>query len=88
MLTDMQKQMKIKWSQDSRKSKSHKMGSLHREYFKQLSDTADVPNALPVFSAISFELNVTKTQDPLWFRSYRYTIIDEKRFIKIKTDEI
>lgn len=87
MLADMQKQTQTHWNKGYRKHYSHFLGPEQKEYFKQLSETAEVENIPDVFADMHFDSRATMMRAPAEFRKYNYIIIDDKTFRKEKAEE-
>lgn len=84
MLLDMRAQAQIHWNKGYPKYKTHDLGTEQRYYCKQLSDTADIENLPAVVQAIYENHLETHEKEPYTFRQYRYILIDEKTFDKVK----
>lgn len=87
MLNDMNEQMQKHWNKGYRKHYSHYLGPEQNEYFKQLSDTAEIENIPTVFSAMHFDSRTTMSRAPSQFRKYKYTVIDDNTFTKEKEED-
>lgn len=84
MLKDMREQTQIQWNKGYAKHYTHYMGPEKRDYFKQLSETAEIQNLPNVLAAMHFDSRATMVREPAQFRKYKYTIIDDKTFTKEK----
>lgn len=82
MLTDMLAQAQIHWSKGYRKHQTHVLAKEQQEYFDQLAETADIEALPKVLAAIHFNSVAALHDDPDGFRKYKYTIIDDKTFIR------
>lgn len=84
MLSDMHEKLQIHWNKGYRKHYTHYLGPEQKDYFKQLSETADIDNIPDVIAAMHFDSRATLVREPAEFRKYKYIIIDDKTFIKEK----
>lgn len=84
MLSDMHKQLENHWKKGYRKHYSHYLGPEQKEYFTQLSETAEIENIPDVIAAMHFDSRTTMVREPAGFRKYKYTILDDKTFTKEK----
>lgn len=57
------------------------------EYAKILSEEAEITHLQPVITAIVFDSAKTHLKEPLEFRKYKYIIIDDETFEKVKYKE-
>lgn len=87
MLQDMNEQMQKHWNIMPRKHYSHYLGVEQIEYFKQLSETAEIENLPTVLSAMHYDSRRTMTHAPSEFRKYKYTILSDSTFTKEKEED-
>lgn len=85
-MADMRMQTQIHWNKGYRKHRTHCLAIEQRDYYRQLSEAADIQNLPDVLSAIFLDHFVTVGKEPSDFRKYRYTILDEKTFSKEKSE--
>lgn len=57
------------------------------EYANILSQEAEIENIPSVIIAIVFESAITHLKEPLEFRKYKYIVIDNNKFGKVKNNE-
>lgn len=79
----MREQYQIIWNKGLPKRRTHRLKSAD-EYFKQLADTGDIQGMLEVFLNVDIENYNTSLREPTEYRKYKYTLIDDKTFIKEK----
>lgn len=83
MMMDMRAQTQIHWDKGYAKNRTHYLGATEqREYFKTLSETAEIQNIPDVLLAVFSNHVEAMIANPFNFRKHRYQIIDEKRFEK------
>lgn len=87
MLADMHAQTQNHWNKGYRKCYSHYLGPEQKEYFKQLSEIADVANVPDVLCDMHYDSRATMARNPSQFRKFKYIIIDDKTFIKEKYED-
>lgn len=87
MMTDMRMQTQIHWNKGYRKHRSHCLAIEQTDYYRQLSETADIENLPDVLSSIFVDHFLTVGKEPADFRKYRYVILDERTFLKEKCEE-
>lgn len=87
MMADMRLHTQIHWNKGYPKHHSHCLALEQRDYYRQLSETADIENLPDVLLAIFLDHFVTFGKEPSGYRKFRYTILDEKTFSKVKSDE-
>lgn len=75
------------WMNGYPKSKSHYMIPKQDDCQKQLSTTADIENIPDVYLKINQDVLDSLINHPTEFRKYKYIIIDECNFTKIKRQE-
>lgn len=82
MLNDTNEQMQKHWNKGYRLQYSHFLGVEQSDYFKQLSETAEIENIPAVIPAMHAESRATMARAPSQFRKYKYSIIDNNTFTK------
>lgn len=87
MLSDMHEQLRIHWNKGYRKHYTHYLGPEQKEYYKQLSETAEIENIPDVLAAMHFDSRASMARAPAEFRKYKYIIVDDKTFIKEKYED-
>ncbi|XP_037049486.1 senecionine N-oxygenase-like isoform X1 [Bradysia coprophila] len=86
MIGDMRMQTQIHWNKGYRKHRTHCLAMEQADYYRQLSETANIKNLPAVLPAIFLDHFVTVGKEPSDFRKYRYTVLDEKTFSKSKVE--
>lgn len=86
MLDDMWTTMKKHWNKGYRKHYSHFLGSDPRDYYTQLSELAGITNIPEILTSIHQNSSECLKEDPLGFRNYKYVIIDNNNFKRMKDD--
>lgn len=56
----------------------------YKEYYDDVARTADVMKMLDVIADLFFEATKIELDEPFEYRKYKYTIIDDKTFVKEK----
>lgn len=84
MLNDLQIQIDMHWNRYKNNRSSQFKELEHREYYNQLSELTNIESPPEVISSIYSENDVMRRGDPNTFRNYRYIIIDDLRYVKIK----
>ncbi|XP_031638724.1 senecionine N-oxygenase-like [Contarinia nasturtii] len=87
MYSDMQFQLKEHYGKGYRKRYTHYLGKEQKEYFKQLSEIADIDNIPSVMADMHYDARATILKDPAEFRKYKYTIIDDNTFTKERHED-
>lgn len=87
MLEDMHIQTQIHLNQGYRKHRSHFFLQHEKEYLMQLSEIAGLEKIPNVLLDIGLDSVKCSQEDPIEFRKYKYTIIDDNTFEKIKYEE-
>lgn len=87
MLKDMHIQLENHYRKGYRKRLTHFLGSEQKEYFNQLAQMADIENIPKVMSDMHFTARTTMLKEPQQYQNYKYTIIDDKTFIREKCDD-
>lgn len=73
----LEKRLALGWQQ----KKGHSIaGPLQREYFNDLSKTANIENVREVFLRIYDDSSRRRSEDPINYRNDLYTIIDGQDF--------
>lgn len=75
-------QTQIHWNKGYRKRYTHYLGPNQKEYYKQLSETAEIENIPDVLCAMHFDSDHELLCNTAEFRKYKYIIIDDKTFTK------
>lgn len=65
---------------------THNMGLVHREYTKELSSTAGIENIPEVIYSMINEVVKDFQEKQSEVRKFRYTIIDDNTFTKVKCE--
>lgn len=85
MLNDMQKQAQILWDKGYEKRRYYFLQTPEEKaYYKQLSEAAEIQTIPDCRVNIVADLRVTPFKD---VRTFKYTIIDDKHFIKEKYED-
>lgn len=85
MLRDMQEQAQILWEKGYDKRRYYFLqGEEEKAYYKQLSEAADIETVPEYVINIIADLRITPFKE---LRKFKYTIIDDKHFIKEKYDD-
>lgn len=87
MLKDMHTQLENHYKKGYRKRLTHFLGSEQKEYYDQLAEIADIDNIPEVLSKMHYDARRTMLRDPEHYQQYKYTVIDDKTFIKEMGDE-
>lgn len=85
MLEDLQIQTKAHWDKGYRKHYTHFLGPEQREYFNQLSETADIEGIPEVVPAMHLDSRDASRREPFTFRDYTYYKLDNESFRKEKS---
>lgn len=81
MLADSEDQLKKRLTLGWPKKKGHSIGGpLQREYFNDLSQTANIENVREIYLKIYDDSSIRRAEDPINYRNDVYTIIDEQQF--------
>lgn len=81
MLADSTDQLKKRLALGWPQKKGHSIaGPLQREYFDDLSKTANMESVREIFLQIYDDSTARRAEDPINYRSDVYTIIDDKHF--------
>lgn len=87
MMLDMRAQTQIQWNKGYPKHYTHYLGPEAKEYYKQLSETAEIENLPNVLAAVHFDTRAAMVVAPSQFRKYKYTIVDDNTFTKVKYED-
>lgn len=87
MMNDSLANVQAHWMNGYPKSKSHYLLPIQDDAQKQLSTTADIENIPDVYLKINYDILNSLINHPTEFRNYKYIIIDECNFTKIKCKE-
>lgn len=83
MLADSENQLKRRLALGWPKRKGHSVrGAFHREYFTDLSTTANIESIREVFLKIYEDSSMRRAENPKNYRNDAYTIVDDERFIR------
>lgn len=84
MLEDMHIQTQKHCKKGYRKHHTHFLGPEQQEYFDQLVEESGVKNIPRVMVKIHIDSRANMLNAPSQFRKYKYTIIDDNTFSKVK----
>lgn len=87
MLEDMHIHLEKHHRNGYRKRLTHFLGPEQKEYFNQLTQMAEIENIPEVMSDMHFVARNTMLKEPEQYQNYKYTIIDDKTFIREKYDD-
>lgn len=87
MLTDMQTKYQKLWIKGARKRYVHNLGSEQKQYYHELANTADIDGIPDVLADIHVDSDEILESAPFEFRKYKYTVIDDKTFIREKYEK-
>lgn len=79
---DMRAQTQIHWDKGYSKNRTHYLGPEQRDYFKQISELAEIKNIPDVLLSVFSNHVEAIIKNPFNFRKHRYTIVDEKTYVK------
>lgn len=83
MLADSENQLKKRLALGWPKKKGHSVGgALQREYFNDLSTTANIEKVRAVYLNIYDDTSMRRAEHPKNYRNDVYTIIDDEHFIR------
>lgn len=83
MLADSENQLHKRLALGWPKKKGHSIGgALQREYFNDLSTTANIENVREVFLKIYEDSSIRRGENPKTYRNDVYTIIDDEHFTR------
>lgn len=82
MLADEKVQSQKHWNKGYRKHYTHFLGPEQKEYFKDISDAAEIDNLPDVLSAMWMDNRKTMMGAPAEYRKFNYYIVDDKTFKK------
>lgn len=87
MLADSENELKKRLALGWPKKKGHSLrGELQRQYFNDLSQTANIENVREIFLRIYDDSTERRSEHPKNYRNDVYTIIDEEHFERITLD--
>lgn len=86
MMNDMLTQTQNHWNKEFPKRKTHFLGNEQGNYNTQLSEAAGIENIPEVLVAIDLDTALSAAENPTDFRNYKYTVIDDKTFIKERVE--
>lgn len=87
MYSDMHIQMQLHYGKGYSKRLTHYLGPGQKEYHRRLSEIAEIENIPDVMAGMHFDSVAFSRKAPSEFRKYKYTIIDDKTFIKEKYED-
>lgn len=82
MLLDEKIQTQKHWNKGYRKHLTHYLGPEQKEYYNDISDTAEIDNLPDVLSAMWVDSDKRIFEAPADYRKFNYFIIDDKTFGK------
>lgn len=83
MSADSENQLRKRLALGWPKKKGHSIGgTLQREYFNDLSTTANIENVREVFLNIYDDTTIRRGENPKTYRNDVYTIIDDNQFTR------
>lgn len=83
----MRAQTQIHWNKGYGKRYTHYLGPEQGDYYKQLSEIADIETVPTVLAAMHFDSRASMARNPSGYRKYKYIIIDDKTFTKQKYED-
>lgn len=87
MLIDQRAETEAHWNQGYPKRKTHLLYPMDRKYFDQLSQLAGIENAPNILDAIAMDQINDQIERPTEFRKYRFTIVDNKTYTKVRYED-
>lgn len=87
MLSDQQAETQAHWSLGYAKRKTHVLYPRDMKYFDQLCSLADLENVPIVLDAIAMDQINDLIEQPTEFRKYRFTIVDDQTYTKVKYED-
>lgn len=87
MLNDMRIQTQIHWHKGYAKRYTHYLGAEQADYFRQLSEAADIAKVPDVLPAMHLDSRMSMFKNSREFRKYKYTVIDDKTSIKERIED-
>lgn len=73
---------KKKWGRGCPILKTHDVARDQKIYQKELSAMAGIKNLPDVFYDMFYDIIESSTRDPMGFRRWKYTVIDDSHFLK------
>lgn len=73
---------KRKWSSGCPILKTHDVARDQKIYQKTLSDMAGIKNIPDVFYDMFYDIIDSSTKDPMGFRRFRYSVVNDRTFVK------
>lgn len=87
MLADQMAEAKKLWDKGYPIEKTHNVAADQKIYQKQLSDLAGIKNLPDVFYDMFYDIIKGLIENPMGFRKYKYTIVDDKTFVKVRVED-
>lgn len=87
MMQDSLANAKVHWMNGYPKSKTHYLIPIQDDCQRQLATTADIENIPDVYLKINSDILNSLINHPTEFRNFKYFIVDECNFTKIKRHE-
>lgn len=84
MLTDMHTKYQNLRTMGKRNRYIHNLGTLQKQYYHELADTAEIEGIPDVLADIHVDSDAILESSPFEFRKYKYTVLDDKSFIREK----
>lgn len=84
MMDDMWAQVEHHWNKGYKRHQTHLLGIEQKEYYQQLSELAEIENIPDVIADIHHDSGENSKTDPLGYRDYKYIIIDNHTFERVK----
>lgn len=84
MLQDQQFEGEKLWNRGYPKSQTHSVSPIQQEYFDQLSDSADIDHVPNILVTLALDATKRRSENPMGFRDFKFTIIDNKTYIREK----
>lgn len=75
------------WNKGYPKAKTHDVAVDQKEYQTQLAQLAGVKDIPHVFYDMFFDIVDGLINNPIGFRKYKYTIIDDNTYVKEKVED-
>lgn len=86
MLEEQMVEAQKQWNKGYPKAKTHDIARDQKAYQQQLSELADIKNLPDVFYAMYYDAVTGLNDQPTQFRKFRYTIIDDNTFVKVRDE--
>lgn len=85
MLADMEEQMQSHWKYDKVRRHSHHMLVYeYSHYYEQLRDLTKLQSPPEILNMIFYDSAIARIRTPLTYRKYRYMIINNQNFDRIR----